>query len=192
VGHPSRVLWDDHGMSTADPVSSERAQLEVLWNRRSFWWNVFFLFLVFLVYAAITVLGPNRLRVPGVAGVILFGGVVLYSVVAGTRQLQQRPVGVVLNEFGVTFDRHAPVAWETLREVRFGRVKPRLLFFAHPLHYIAFVPKQAADLHGFKPRKRMATRIYGTTLVLMTQTVTPSSDEILAAVERLSVVPVRR
>jgi hypothetical protein len=38
----------------------------------------------------------------------------------------------------------------------------------------------------------MTTRIYGTTLVLMTQTVTPSGDDILAAVERLSDVPIRR
>jgi hypothetical protein len=126
------------------------------------------------------------------AGTIVFGGVVLYSGVWGARQLGRRPVLVALSEFGVTFDRHDPVAWETLREVRFGRVKPRLLFFVHPLYYIAFVPKLAADLHSLTPRKRMTTRIYGTTLVLMTQTVTPSGDDILAAVERLSDVPIRR
>src|ERR1039458_4180218 len=33
---------------------------------------------------------------------------------------------VVLNEFGVTFDRHDPVAWETIREVHLGRAKPHL------------------------------------------------------------------
>jgi hypothetical protein len=189
---PGRGMWDDHGMSTVDPVSPERTQFEVRWNRRSFGWNALFLFLVFLGYVAITVLASGSFRLIGVAGIIVFGGVVLYSGVVGAKQLRQRPVLVTLNEFGVTFDRHDPVAWETLREVRFGRVKPRLLFIVHPLHYIAFVPKRAADLHSLTPRKRMTTRIYGTTLVLMTQTVTPSGDDILAAVERLSDVPIRR
>jgi hypothetical protein len=185
-------MWDDHGMFTADPVSSERSQFEVRWNRRSFGWNVLFLFLVFLGYSAVTVRASGSSRLVGVAGVVVFGGVVLYSGVWGAKQLRQRPVLVALNEFGVTFDRHDPVAWESLREVRFGRVKPRLLFFVHPLYYIAFVPKRAADVHSLTLRKRMTTRIYGTTLVLMTQTVTPNSDDILAAVERLSDVPIRR
>jgi hypothetical protein len=34
--------------------------------------------------------------------------------------------------------------------------------------------------------------MYGTNLLLMTETVTPSAEDILAAVERLSDVPVRR
>jgi len=178
-------------MSTADGVSSQRPQFEVRWNRRSFGWNVLFLFLVSLVYVAVGVRASGSFRILGVAGVMLFGGLALYGV-AGARQLRGSPVAVSMNEFGVTFDRHDQVAWETLREVRLGPVKPRLLFFAHPLYYIAFVPKRAADLHRLSPRKRMTTRIYGTTLVLMTQTVTPSGDDILAAVERLSDVPVRR
>jgi hypothetical protein len=97
-----------------------------------------------------------------------------------------------MNELGVTFDRHDQVAWEALREVRLVSAKPRLLFIMHPLYCIVFVPKRAADLHRLALSKRTATRKYGTTLMLMTQTVTPSGDDILAAVERLSDVPVRR
>jgi hypothetical protein len=186
------MMWDDHGMSTADRASSERTQFEVRWNRRSFWSNVLFLFLIFLGYVAITVFASGSFRIIGMAGISVFGGVLLYSGVAGAKQLQRRPVAVSLSEFGVTFDRHDPVAWEAFREVRFGRVRPRWLFFVHPLYYIAFVPKRAADHHSLTPRKRMTTRIYGTTLVLITQTVTPSGDDILAAVERLSDVPLRR
>lgn len=185
-------MWDDYGMSTADRASSERTQFEVRWNRRSFWSNVLFLFLIFLGYVAITVFASGSFRIIGMAGISVFGCVLLYSGVAGANQLQRRPVAVALNEFGVTFDRHDPVAWEALREVRFGRVRPRWFFFVHRLYYIAFVPKRAADLHSLTPRKRMTTRIYGTTLVLITQTVTPSGDDILAAVERLSDVPLRR
>jgi hypothetical protein len=52
------------------------------------------------------------------------------------------------------------------------------------------VPNRVSD--GRTARERLAIRIYGTPLVLMTETVTPARDEILAAVERLSDVPVRR
>ena len=99
---------------------------------------------------------------------------------------------MVLNEFGVTFDRHDPVAWETIREVHLGRAKPHLLFFLHPLCYVAFLPKHSADPHSLTPRKRMTNRIYGTTLVLTTNPFIPSGEDILSAVERLSDVPVSR
>jgi hypothetical protein len=74
--------------------------------------------------------------------------------------------------------------------VHLGRVKPHLLFFLHPLYYVAFLPKQAAAPHSLTPRKRMTNRIYGTTLVLMTNPVIPSGEDILSAVERLSDIPV--
>ncbi len=61
-----------------------------------------------------------------------------------------------LNEFGVTFDRHDSAAWEIFREVRLGRVKPRLLFVLRPLHYIAFVPQR-----GRRPPARHAERTTG-------------------------------
>jgi len=101
-------------------------------------------------------------------------------------------VTATLNEFGVTFGGHDPAAWEIFREVRFGRLKPRLLF-ASTLHYnIAFVPQRAADLPRATPRERLAIRMYGTYLLLITETVTPGEGDILAAVERLPDVPVRR
>ena len=138
--------------------------------------------------------GAHYVRSPvvGVAGVIVFGVFMVMGGVSRAKQLRRGPVAVALNEFGVSFYQHDPVAWETLREVRFGRVKPRLLYFTHPLYYIAFVPQEPAKPHSLSPRKRMTIRIYGTTRVLITQTVSPSGEDILAAVERLSDVPVRR
>jgi len=59
-------------------------------------------------------------------------------------------------------------------------------------HPIAFVPQRVADLPRATLRERLAIVMYGTNLVLMTETVTPSADEILAAVQRLTDVPVRR
>ena len=117
---------------------------------------------------------------------------VLFIGPAGARQIRRRPVAATLNEFGVTFARHDSAAWEIFREVRFGLVRPRLLFFLRPLHYIAFVPQRVANLPRATPRERRAIRMYGTNLVLMTETVTPSGADILAVVERLSDVPVRR
>jgi hypothetical protein len=179
-------------MPNTERTSSELTEFEVRWNPRSFWWNVLLLFVLFLVYTATAVLASGSYRLLGVAGAILFGVMVPYAGVAGAKQLRRRPVAVVLNEFGVTFDRHDPVAWETIREVHLGRAKPHLLFILHPLYYVAFLPKQAADPHSLTPRKRMTNRIYGTTLVLTTNPFIPSGEDILSAVERLSDVPVSR
>jgi hypothetical protein len=178
-------------MSTADRTSPERTELEVQWRQRFFWKNILFLALVFLGYIAIAVFASGTFRLIGVAGGIMFG-VVLCSGGAGGRRIRRRPVAATLNEFGVTFDRHDSAAWEVFREVRFGLIKPRLLYVLRPLHYIAFVPQRTADLPRATLRERGAIRMYGTNLVLMTETVTPSGDDILAAVERLSDVPVRR
>jgi hypothetical protein len=164
----------------------------VRWNQRSFWRYLAALILVFLVYVALAVLASGALGLIGVAGAVVFGVALLSGGVGSVRQFRRSPVAATLNEFGVTVDRHDPAAWESLREVRLGLFKPRLLFVLRPLHYIAFVPKQAAGVPRPSPRERLAMRMYGTNLLLMTQTVTPSADEILAAVERLSDVPVRR
>lgn len=179
-------------MSSADRASPERTELEVLWDQRSFRRNILILVPVLLAYVAIAVFAPGTFRLLGVAGGIVFGVVVLYGGGGGGWQIRRRPVAATLNEFGVTFGRHDPAAWEIFREVRFGRWKPRLLFVLRPLHYIAFVPQRVADLPRATLRERLATVMYGTNLVLMTETVTPSADDILAAVERLSDVPVRR
>ena len=169
-------------------TSSERTEFEVRWSSRFLGWNVLFMFLLFPVYAATAVFASGYFRLLGLALAIVFAVLVPYVGVAGSKQLRQRPAAVALNDFGVTFDRHDPVAWETLREVRLGRMKPHLLFILHPNH-VAFLPKQATDPHSRTPRKRMTSRIYGTTLVLMMQPVIPSGEDILAAVERLSDVP---
>lgn len=179
-------------VSSADRTSPERTELEVRWNQRSFWRNILILVPVFLAYIAIAAFASGTFRLVGVVGAIVFGVMVMFVGGAGARQIRRRPVAATLNEFGVTFDRHNSAAWEIFREVRFGRVKPRLLFALRPLYYIAFVPQRAADLPRATPRERLAIRTYGTNLLLMTETVTPSGDDILAAVERLSDVPVRR
>jgi len=179
-------------VSSAGRTSPERTELEVRWNQRSFRRNILILVPVFLAYIAIAGFASGTFRLIGVAGAIVFGVVALYSGGAGGWQIRRRPVAATLNEFGVTFDRHDSAAWEIFREVRFGRWKPRLLFVLRPLHYIAFVPRRVADLPRATLRERLAVRMYGTNLVLMTETVTPSADDILAAVARLSDVPVRR
>ena len=179
-------------MSSADRTSPGRTKLEVRWNQRYIGRWGLILVLVFLVYIAIAVFASGTFRLIGVVGAIVFGVVVLYGEGVGGWQIRRRPVAATLNEFGVTFDRHDLAAWEIFREVRFGRWKPWLLFVLRPLHYIAFVPQRVADLPRATLREQLAIRMYGTNLVLMTETVTPSSDDILAAVERLSDVPVRR
>lgn len=179
-------------VSSADRTSPERTELQVRWNQRSFRRSILILVLVFLGYIASAAFASGTSRLTGVAGAIVFGVMVLSVGPGGARHIRRRPVAATLNEFGVTFDRHESAAWEIFREVRFGLVKPRLLFLVRPVHYIAFVPQWAADLPRATPRERLAIRMYGTNLVLMTETVTPSGDDILAAVERLSDVPVRR
>jgi hypothetical protein len=179
-------------VSSADRASPERTELEVRWNQRSFRQYMLILVPVFLAYIAIAAFVSGTFRLIGVVGVIVFGVAVLYGGGAGGWQIWHRPVAATLNEFGVTFDRHDSAAWEIFQEVRFGRWKPRLLFVLRPLHYIAFVPQRVADLPRATLRERLAIVMYGTNLVLMTETVTPSADDILAAVHRLTDVPVRR
>jgi hypothetical protein len=181
-----------HAMPSADRSSPEHAGLEIRWDQRFLRRSILMLIPLFLAYVAIAALASGTLRLIGVAGSILFGVVVLPSGGVSARQIRRTPVAAVLDEYGVTFRQHDPAAWEVFREVRFGRVKPRLLFAWRPLHYIAFVPQRPADLPPATPRERLAMRMYGTNLLLMTETVTPSADDILAAVERLSDVPIRR
>ncbi len=141
-------------MPNPERTSSELTEFEIRWNPRSFWWNVLVLFVLFLVYTTTAALASGSYRLLGVAGGILFGVMVPYAGLAGAKQLRRRPMAVALNEFGVTLDRHDPVAWETIREVHLGRVRPHLLFFLHPLNYVAFLPKQASDPHSLTASHR--------------------------------------
>jgi hypothetical protein len=160
-------------MSSADRTPPDRTELVVRWNQRSFWRNVGILVTVFLAYIAVAVFASGTFRLIGVAGGVVFGGAGLYGGGAGGWQIRRRPVAATLNQFGVVFGRHDLAPWEVFREVRFGRVKPRLLFVLRPLHYIAFVPQRTADLPRATLRERLAIRLYGTNLVLVTETVTP-------------------
>lgn len=105
---------------------------------------------------------------------------------------RRAPVAAKLDDFGVTFDRHGPVAWDSFREVHLGLAKPHVLFVFHPLHYVAFLPKRGVALPMRTRREGHFARAYGSPLVLMTHTVTPSAGAILSAVERLSDVRVSR
>lgn len=177
---------------SADRAPPGRTELEVRWDQRSLRRNILFLVPFFLAYLAIAAFASGTFALTGVVVAIGLGVMVLFVGPAYALRRRRRPVAATLNEFGVTFDRHGSVAWEIFREVRFGLAKPRQLLVLRPLHYIAFVPKRAADLPRATPWERLAIRMYGTNLLLMTETVTPSGDDILAAVERLSDVPIRR
>jgi hypothetical protein len=179
-------------VSSADRTLPELTELELQWNQRFFWRSVVLIVFFFLGYIAIAVFASDASGWIGVAGVIVFGTLALFGVGAGAWRIRRRPVAATLNEFGVTFDRHESAAWEIFREVRFGLYEPWWLFVLRSMHYIAFVPERVADLPRVTLRGRLAIRRYGTNLVLMAEAVTPSVDDILAAVERLSDVPVRR
>jgi hypothetical protein len=178
-------------MPDSGQVPLERTEFQVRWNRRSYRSQVLLLVPIFLLYAGLTVFGSGTWRVLGIAGVVVFG-LALVAGVAGARKMRRTPVAATLTESGVTVGDHAPVSWGSIREVRLAPVKPQLLFLVRPLHYLAFVPERVSDLPRPKLRERLAIKIYGTNLLLMTQTVTPSADAILAAVQQLSDVPVRR
>jgi hypothetical protein len=186
------LICHDGEMSSTDQPSPDGAKLVVRLNGRSFVRNLLFLVLLFLAYLALAIFSSGIWRLLGVAGTVVFGVTGLTAGLAGIRQIRTRPVVATLDAAGVTFDRHAPAAWEEFLEVRLGRVKPRLLFALRPMHYIAFVPSKIHDLPRGTTRQRLGIRMYGTSMVLMTQTVTPTADEILDAVQRLSDVPVRR
>jgi hypothetical protein len=177
-------------VSTGDQTPYERTELEVRWNQRSFVWNLVLICALFLFSVTYFVLAPGNFRLLGAVATIGFGVAVVATGVSGVRRLRLGPATAVLDEFGVRFYQHDPVAWETLREVRFGRVKRRLEW--PPLRYIAFVPKEPVDPQSLTPAERRTTRTYGTTLVLITQAVTPGGEEILSAVERFSDIPIRR
>lgn len=186
-----RVCHDPE-MVNSGQVPLEGTEFKIRLNRRSFRSNILVIILLFLAYVAAAVFASGELRLIGAAGAAVFGVVGLSAGMAGARQIRRDPVVATLNDSGVTFRRHDQVGWETFREVRAGKLRPRLLFALRPLHYIAFVPARTADLPRPKPREWLAIRMYGTNLVLMTETVTPGAEDILTAVERLSDVAIRR
>jgi len=179
-------------MADSGQVPLERTEFEIRVSGRSFRRNIVGIFLFFLAEAAVAVFASGGLRLMAMAGAAVFGIIGLSAGLAGARQIRREPVVATLNDYGVTFRRRDPVGWESLAEVRLGTVKPRLLFALRPLHYIAFLPAQAAGLPRPRSRERLAVKMYGTNLLLMTETVIPAAEDILAAVERLSDVPVRR
>lgn len=185
-------MCNDPEMSISGQLPLDRANFEIKLDRRSFWLNSLFIALLFLASVALAVVGPARLHLDAIAGAAVFGVIGLSAGLAGARQIRREPVVATLNNAGVTFRRHDLVGWEVLQEVRIGSLKPRLLFALRPLHYIAFLPARTADLPSPKPHEWLAVRLYGTNLLLMTETVTPGAEDILAAVERLSDVPIHR
>lgn len=179
-------------MVNSGQVPFEQTAFEIRVNRRSFGRNIVGIGLFFLAYVAVSVFASGGLHVIAIAGAAVFGVIGLSAGLAGIRQIRREPVVATLNDSGVTFRRHDLVGWEVLQEVRTGTLKPRLLFALRPLHYIAFLPARTSNLPRPRPNEWLAVKMYGTNLLLMTETVTPAANDILAAVERLSDVPIRR
>jgi hypothetical protein len=157
---------------------------EVRWNRRSFGWNLLLLFAIFLIYVGLALFASGVLEIIGIVGAVAFALILTYGMVSGLKQLRRSPVAATLTQSGITFYRQNPASWDTLKEVRTGRVKPHWLFALRP-HYVAFVPLDPSSLQR-NLKYKLAIRLYGTSFILMTQTVDPSADEILAAVRRFS------
>lgn len=180
-------------MAGPERGSPERPRLEIRWDRRALRRNTAFLTLFLLAYIALAVLAPGLLGVIGKAGVVVSGFVLLVGRVNAWR-VRRRPVAAILDEAGVSFSfgRRRAAAWDTLREVRLESAGRGLLLALRPLQVIAFVPNAATDVPPRTFRERQAARIYGTSLLLAPRTVTPDADSILAAVQRLSDVPIRR
>jgi hypothetical protein len=178
-------------LTDGDRASTETPDFEVLWSHRSFGRNLLLLVVVLLLYVQLALFASSFLKVIGLVGAIVFAVALIYIGVSGLRQLRRWPAAATLTQSGVTFYRQAPAAWETLREVRLGKVKPQWLFAVRPLHYVAFLPKDSSSLPR-KLRYKLAIRLYGTSLVLMTQTVKPSGEEILAAVNSFSDIDIDR
>jgi hypothetical protein len=185
-------VCNDAEVTDSGDFPDESTVFEVRLNRRRFRRNVLFIVASFLAYVALAVFASGPLRYIGLAGAVVFGLMGLIAGIGGELQIRRDPVAVTLDHAGVTFRGHDPVSWEGIREVRLQLVRPRLLFWVRPLHCIAFLPVQAPDVSRLRPRERLAVKMYGTHLVFMTETVTPSAEDILSGVERLSDVPVRR
>jgi hypothetical protein len=179
-------------MADSGQVPLERTEFEIRVNGRSFRRSTLGIVLFFLAYVAVAVFVSGGLHLIAIAGAAVFGIIGLSAGLAGAWQIRREPMMATLNDYGVTFRRHDPVSWQSLAEVRLITAKPRLLFALRPLHYIAFLPARAAGLPRPSPWERLPIKMYGTKMLLMTETVTPAADDILAAVERLSDVPVRR
>jgi hypothetical protein len=185
-------LCNDAGVTTSGQVPVEGTQFQVSWNRRSFRRKVLLAVVVFLAYAALAVFTSGMWQLLGVVFAIVFGLMGLCLGIVGELQMRRSPMAATLSDFGVTIRRRDPVAWEDIREVRLGTVKPRSLFMSRRPPCIAFLPIRAADVSRLSPRERMAIKLYGTHLLLVAERVTPSAEDILDAIERLSHVPVYR
>ena len=178
-------------MATSNQMPAEGTQYEVRWNRRSFRRNVLLIVVVWVAYVAIAVFASGILEKIGIAGAIVFGLVGVGGGIGGEIYIRLSPVAATLTPSGVSIRRHDPVAWGNIREVRLGALKPRSLFAFRPLHYIAFLPTRTEDLPRLSPRERLAVKLYGTSLLLLTENMNPPAEEILDAVGRLSDVPIR-
>jgi hypothetical protein len=187
-----RCVCNDAGVTTSGQVPVEGTQFQVSWNRHSFRRKVLPAVVLFLAYAALAVFTSGTWQLIGVVFTIAFGLIGLCLGIAIELRIRRSPMAATLSDFGVTIRRRDPVGWEDIGEVRPGTVKPRSLFMSRRLPYIAFLPTRAADVSRLSPRERLATKLYGTHLVLLTEMVNPAAEDILDAIERLSNVPVYR
>jgi hypothetical protein len=158
-------------------------------------------FLAFEVVVAWLGLLPRWLAIACIA---VFAAALVLGAVSFVRS-RGKPWQVRLGADGVEARGFDTVPWSALAEVRISRLRPRWFFVLQPKRYrvIAFVPREPGTLPAtvvYDPfldgkqsshrMTRLRTKLYGGPLILFTQSLDATADEITDAIRRLSDVPV--
>lgn len=133
-----------------------------------------------------------------VAGVLLFGGLIVFSLVTSRRLKPNRPA-LRLDAGGVTVPGAVTVPWSRLSGVVVGPMRPTWLVGSRRLQLVSFLPGPGAELPGppqpsGRPQSwghRLRRRLYGTNLVVLASALTSDGDQIAAAAQALGGLPVR-
>ena len=132
------------------------------------------------------------------AGVLLFGGVIVFGLVSSRRVKPHRPA-LRLDAVGVTVPGADTVPWSELSGVVVGPMRPTWLVGTRRLQLVSFLPGPGAELPGppqpsGRPQgwgHRMRQRLYGTNLVVLASALTADGVQIAAAAQALGGLPVR-
>ena len=137
-----------------------------------------------------------------VAGVVIFGGVLIVGAV-GLRRIRSSPWEVRLEQQGVTVRGHEVVPWADFTEVRVTGMRPQWIFWASKLvgyRVVAFIatpgvvvpPLPSSSYWGSLERRagKVRERWYGSRLVIMPRTTNVPIAAITAAVQGFSEVPI--
>jgi hypothetical protein len=132
------------------------------------------------------------------AGVLLFGGVIVFGLVTSRRLRPHRPA-LRLDAAGVTVPGADTVPWSRLSGVVVGPMRPTWLVGSRRLQLVSFLPAPGAELPGpphpnGRPQgwgQRVRQHLYGTNLVVLASALTADGDQISAAAQALGGLPVR-